>query len=521
MKPTSATKTRSKVEVTGREYIVPEGSPLVSTTDLKSYISYCNPAFIEVSGYTREELLGQPHNMIRHPDMPREAFRDMWATIGAGRPWSALVKNRRKNGDHYWVVANVTPVLEDGRVTGYMSVRTRASRAQIERAEALYAGMRAEAAANKIVTVLQRGQLQRRTLLGRLSAALDWGLAAKLGTVSVLLPLLGIALAALLPGLPGIGAVLALGLLAAWWLQVSTVAPLQAVIGAANRMAAGDLKQNLASAAGDELGQVNRGLNQLNVNLQAVVGDVRQQVDGIASASREISDGSADLSARTETQASNLQQAAASLEQITSTIRGNAEAAQSANEMAAQASIVAEQGGRSVNAVAERMVEIRRSSARISEIVQVIDGISFQTNLLALNAAVEAARAGEQGRGFAVVASEVRMLSARTREAAKEIKDLIESAALQVEGGHQLVGDTSRTVQQTVEAIRTVTELVARISNASREQATGITEVNTAVAQLDGLTQQNAAMVEQLSASAASLQGQAEAVTEALHILRA
>ena len=517
-----ATRNRQEtVQVTGREYLVPEGSPLVSTTDLRSYITYCNPSFIEVSGYTREELLGRPHNMIRHPDMPREAFRDMWATIQAGKPWSALVKNRRKNGDHYWVVANVTPVLQEGQVTGYMSVRTRASREQVDAAETLYACMRAEAAAGRVRTVLRRGRVLRLTLAGRASTAFDWGLTAKLGVVSIALPLLAIALVGALPGVAGIVLALVLGLLSGLWLHGSAVAPLQSLIAAANRMAAGDLHQKLGSSAADELGQVNRGLNQLNVNLQAVVGDVRQQVDGISNASREISDGSSDLSARTETQASNLQQAAASLEQITSTIRGNAEAAQSANQLAEEATAVAEQGGRSVSAVAERMHEIKRASARIGEIVQVIDSISFQTNLLALNAAVEAARAGEQGRGFAVVAAEVRMLAARTRDAAKEIRELIVASAQQVEGGNQLVDDTSRTVQQTVAAIRSVTELVARISHASTEQAVGITQVNTAVAELDGLTQQNAAMVEQLSASAASLHGQATAVTEALQILRA
>ncbi|MDY0747352.1 methyl-accepting chemotaxis protein [Paucibacter sp. R3-3] len=508
-------------EVTGREYLVPEGSPLVSTTDLKSYITYCNPAFIEVSGYTREELLGQPHNMIRHPDMPREAFRDMWATIQAGEPWSALVKNRRKNGDHYWVVANVTPVLENGRVAGYMSVRTRPTRAQVESAEMLYAGMRAEAEAGRVHTALRHGQLQRLTLAGRLNSALDWVLKTRFALVCAALPLLAVAIVAALPNAGGLALVLAMSLLAGWGLHGRAVAPLRSVIQAANRMAAGDLQQNLSASADDEIGQVNRGLNQLNVNLQAMVGDVRQQVDGISSASREISDGSLDLSARTETQASNLQQAAASLEQITGTIRGNAEAAQSANAMAAQASTVAEAGGRSVDAVAERMQEIKRASSRIGEIVQVIDGISFQTNLLALNAAVEAARAGEHGRGFAVVAGEVRMLAARTSAAAREIKQLVAESAEQVEGGRQLAEDTSRTVKQTVAAIRSVTELVARISDASREQATGISEVNTAVAELDGLTQQNAALVEQLSSSAASLNGQAAAVTEALQILRA
>jgi methyl-accepting chemotaxis protein len=256
------------------------------------------------------------------------------------------------------------------------------------------------------------------------------------------------------------------------------------------------------------------------VNLQAVVGDVRSQVDGIHHAAREISQGSQDLSQRTESQASNLQQTAAALEQITGTIRQNAESAEQANRVAERATAAAEAGGRSADAAVERMAGIRQASARIGEIIGVIESISFQTNLLALNAAVEAARAGEQGRGFAVVAGEVRTLAQRTRQAAGEIKGLIDDAVAEVERGSTLVAQTGDTVTQTLQAMRELGSLVAGISHASKEQATGIAQVNTAVSQLDGLTQQNAAMVEQLSAAAGSLNVQAAVVTEAVRIFR-
>ena len=129
---------RTNLPVTQQEFVIPDGVTIVSTTDLQGRISYCNPAFIAVSGYSREELLGQPHNLVRHPDMPSEAFRDLWATLQQGSPWSALVKNRRKNGDHYWVMANATPVVQNGQTVGYMSVRTKPSRQQIEQAEPVY-----------------------------------------------------------------------------------------------------------------------------------------------------------------------------------------------------------------------------------------------------------------------------------------------------------------------------------------------------------------------------------------------
>lgn len=159
---------RQNLPITQREYPFPPNRTLVSVTDLKGRITYCNPAFIEVSGYSREELLGQPHNLVRHPDMPAEAFRDMWATIESGRPWAGVVKNRRKNGDHYWVVANATPMMDAGRITGYLSVRNQPSREAIQGAEALYATMQAEAAQGRLQHVLKAGRVRRTGWRGQL-----------------------------------------------------------------------------------------------------------------------------------------------------------------------------------------------------------------------------------------------------------------------------------------------------------------------------------------------------------------
>ena len=162
---------RDNGPVTQREHPLSPGENLVSTTDLKGRIVYCNPAFVAASGFAREELEGQPHNLIRHPDMPAEAFRDLWDSIAAGEPWSAMVKNRRKNGDHYWVRANVTPLMNGGEVLGYMSVRTVPERAEVEAAEALYERMRREAASGPAASIaLHRGQLIRRGLAGRLQS---------------------------------------------------------------------------------------------------------------------------------------------------------------------------------------------------------------------------------------------------------------------------------------------------------------------------------------------------------------
>ena len=519
---------RQNLPVTAEEFIYPEGETLVSTTDLKGRITYCNPAFVRVSGYAREELIGQPHNLIRHPDMPPEAYRDLWATIQSGRPWSAMVKNRRKDGGFYWVMANVTPVVEGGRVNGYMSVRTRPTRAQVASAEQLYARMRGERAAGRLLTVLRQGRVVRATWAGRLREAMT----LSLGSWALLLPTAG-ALASAAAGLwaggrldaspmslatlaaaAGVGA--GLGLV----LRHKLVRPLAALVAAANRMAAGDLSQRQSALRRDEIGQLQQALSQLNVNLQAVVGDVRQEVEGIHHASAEIAAGNLDLSGRTETQASNLQQTATSLEQITGNVHHSADAARQAAQAAAETTSMAERGRVAVRDAVAHMDEIARASGRIAEIIGVIDGISFQTNLLALNAAVEAARAGEQGKGFAVVAGEVRALAQRTQGAAREIKKLIDDTAAKVAQGSTLVQQNGEMMQSTLAAVQRVNDLVRHISDASQEQSVGLTQINQSVGTLDDLTQQNAAMVEQLSAAASSLRSQAEVVADSVRIFR-
>ena len=519
---------RLNLPVIDKEFPFPAGETLVSTTDLKGRILYCNPPFISVSGFTKEELLGQPHNLIRHPDMPEEAYRDMWDTISKGNPWSAPVKNRRKDGTHYWVMANVTPLMDGDRPGGYMSVRTMPTREQVDAAENLYAKMRAEKQAGRMVHTLNAGSLVVNTLGGRLKRALSIGISGQLMLVSFVIAALAIAGCVLVTQqLAGswmtfgeISLALLLGLLGGWQLRRMTIAPLQDLLKFANRMAAGDLTQKLEVTRNDDIGRLMRALSQLNVNLQSIVRDARTEVEHMRDATAEIAAGNQDLSSRTESQASSLEETASSMEQITGTVKLSVDSAQQAAVLAEQTIGVAQRSSEAVGQVTDTMHRISESSQRISEIIQVIDSIAFQTNILALNAAVEAARAGEQGRGFAVVAAEVRALAQRTTGAAKEIKQLIDESTDKVQAGNRLTEAAQQTMRDALESVRQVGTMISEISSGAREQLSGISQVNEAVAQMDTITQQNAALVEEIAASAMQLQGQASTVAETVQVFR-
>jgi methyl-accepting chemotaxis protein len=312
----------------------------------------------------------------------------------------------------------------------------------------------------------------------------------------------------------------ALGALLAFAVTRSIVRPVQQGQQAAENIADGDLTHPIETGGTDETGQLLQALATMQSRLASIVGNVRHNAEGVATASVEIATGNNDLSARTERQASALQQTAASMEQLGSTVRQNADNARQANQLAMSASTVAVQGGDVVAEVVETMRGINESSKKIADIISVIDGIAFQTNILALNAAVEAARAGEQGRGFAVVAGEVRSLAGRSAEAAKEIKGLITASVERVEQGTALVDKAGVTMTEVVSSIRRVTDIMGEISAASSEQSQGVSQVGEAIAQMDQATQQNAALVEQSAAAADSLKAQAGQLVNAVAVFR-
>jgi methyl-accepting chemotaxis protein len=325
------------------------------------------------------------------------------------------------------------------------------------------------------------------------------------------------ALAVLLGATAGL---LLLGLWIMWAVTHSISESIAHALGLAEAVAAGDLNNRIEGGGRDEIGRLLQALGAMNGSLARVVSSVRSCTDLIATGSRQIAGGNADLSQRTEAQASSLQQTAASMEQMSATVHTSADTAQQATQLAGDASRAASKGGEVVGQVVGTMREINAASHKIAQITGLIDGIAFQTNILALNAAVEAARAGDAGRGFAVVAGEVRTLAQRSAGAAREIKGLIEESLTKAQAGSALADQAGQAMGEIVGQVERVRQLIADINSATNQQADGIGQINEAVTQLDRATQQNAALVEESAAAASSLQQQAEQLVQAVAAFR-
>lgn len=513
---------RNTGPTTQREYELSANATLMSTTDPKSRICYANEAFVKVSGYSREELMGQPHNLVRHPDMPVQAFQDMWATLQQGEPWTGLVKNRRKNGDHYWVRANVTPIIRNGRTSGHMSVRTKPSRAEIDAAEELYRALREGQAGT---CSFFKGLVVRTGLTSVLSwsqrMSVRWRIRSVLGAALPALALGAWALGlngAAIAGFTGlVGAVL---VLASTALEQQIAKPLEQLRDQALRVATGDSQEVQHLNRVDEIGMTLRTVGQLGLMFRWLLSDVSQQAEVVHDASADLVQSNVAMSIGVEQVAARVHETAESMAAMTTTLRESADAATEASALAGRARQTAEEGGRAVGDVVATMNGIASSSKRVSDIVSVIDSLAFQTNLLALNAAVEAARAGESGRGFAVVAGEVRNLAQKSGAASKEIRALIEANTEQTVAGAGRAASAGKTIDELVARVQAVSELFGRVSGAAVERGSSVAQVNEALAHLDALAQQSATLVEQDAAAAQGLQEQAAHLAQAVGVFR-
>ncbi|WP_336668903.1 methyl-accepting chemotaxis protein [Enterobacter asburiae] len=503
----------SPTYVTQNEYPLDDDTTLMSTTDVHSYITHANDTFVQVSGYQLDELTGQPHNMVRHPDMPKAAFADMWYTLQQGEPWSGIVKNRRKNGDHYWVRANAVPMVRRGQVTGYMSIRTKATAEEIAAVEPLYRALNDGSCKKRV----HKGLVVGKGWLGKLPAMpLRWRVRSVMATLFAVLAATLIATSAGWMPLAAAALVMLLGTLL---FEQQIVRPVENVARQALKVATGERNSVQHLNRSDELGLTLRAVGQLGLMCRWLINDVSSQVVSVRDGSDRLAQGNEDLNDRTRQTVANVQQTVATMNQMAASVQSNSETAAEVDKLSVAASSAATKGGNAMQTVVKTMDDIADSTQRIGSITSLINDIAFQTNILALNAAVEAARAGEQGKGFAVVAGEVRHLASRSASAANDIRKLIDASASKVQSGSEQVHAAGRTMDDIVEQVKNVTQLIAQISHATSEQATGLSELTRAVAELDSITQKNADLVEESAHISAMVKHRAGRLKDAVTVL--
>ena len=474
--------------VTQREHDYPESWVIVSTTDTKGIITYCNKPFIEISGFDESELIGVNHNVIRHPDMPPAAFKNLWDTVKKGKPWRGIVKNRCKNGDHYWVDAYVTPVYEGETLVGYQSVRTKPTRDQITSAERLYARVRDR----NLEELPHRLNLDFSHTIW-LSAAF-----AVVGSGAVLAGWLGN---------PWIGlGVLILALILAQLSARAIFKHIHESVRVAKKIAAGDLTSSIQVKGNNETAEILQAIKMLQSRLATVMGHIQESATGVASAAAQLAQATNSTHGLMEQQHQETDMVATAMNEMSATVAEVANNTTAAADAAHQASHKAREGrmvvrhsvdgirelAEGVGEAAQTIHQLEIESANIGKILDVIRGIAGQTNLLALNAAIEAARAGEQGRGFAVVADEVRALAQRTQESTQEIQDMIarlqqgaRSAVSMMQRGQEQAEQSVQAANETDQSLDSITQSVERINDMSDQIATAAEEQSAVVEEMN------------------------------------
>ena len=514
--------------VTNVETLLPEGEFIYSATDLKGIITEANEAFVGLSGFYREELIGQSHNIVRHPDIPPAAFEDMWRDLKSGRPWRGVVKNRRKDGGFYWVVANVSPIRENNQVVGYQSVRSRPSRDEVIAAEAAYKRVRE---GDKTLYV-EHGRIFRHRarwtsqLLSLRSQMTIVGILAWITAVEAMSDHLG---GPTFPDWLAIALSVVSVLYASFYLLVYVPRATGDLNGLLHWLggvlSTGDMSRRFTIDRRDVVGQIARETDMFVSSVQATVQGIADIAKQVESATKDVQAGMHVSHESAIRQSEATASAAAAIEEVTVSIGEVAHHAKDTKEIATSTAETSQRGAtvtQNASYTIEKLADtVRKSAAQvealgkrseeISAVTGVIKEIADQTNLLALNAAIEAARAGETGRGFAVVADEVRKLAERTARATEEIGSMfvlvreetqgavasMRAGAQQVAEGVTLVNGAEESLREINQEMGRTMQMVSEITHASDEQQHAMIELAQNVERVANMTEQNVAVVDQ------------------------
>jgi aerotaxis receptor len=529
---------KKNLPVTQNERPFPEGKYLVSQTDLKGIIRQGNDAFIEISGFSEAELIGNNHNLVRHPDMPPQAFADLWRTVKAGRPWRGMVKNRCKNGDFYWVDALVVPVIQNNQIAGYMSVRHKPTRQQIAVAENLYQQLN-----GRSTEIPGPGAWQKISLKRKFFAAISFMLLANIVNGIVCLFATDIGLSAdfvatvqrvLLASSTAVG-------LALMFLQGKVFEIMNRIVNRINNIAQGDLTDTIPLHRVDELGKLNDAIVTMQTHLKVMISEIAEAAQTVSSNSKELSQCATETHSASEVQSNAVASIAAAIEEINASIVGVSNGASDAADAVANSQTLIGEAGRQMDASREAsgrvvatvtqagntMAELFKSIHAIGAVTRTIEEISDQTNLLALNAAIEAARAGEAGRGFAVVADEVRKLaeraSAQTKEitsTVSEIQRVTQLAVTEMESAGNFVAHTDQAMSRAQQGLSEVLNNGSHVSRLSSDIALATSEQTLAASQVVQQAETIVAGVDQTVSAIEAMRLQAAEMLSASNDLR-
>lgn len=511
-------KARMAVPTNNKERLLDPKFPIVTKTDLKGKITYANQAFCEIAGYSEQELLGKPHNIVRHPDMPPEAFKDLWDIVRKNTPWQGIVKNRCRDGGFYWVDAYVTPLTENGKKIGYMSVRSRPTEEQKRSAEALYKQV------NNGSTPFPGTKIFKgRPLAIDLASITGVPVALALSTQFITGPTSYV-----------VGAISAVAAITGFfWIKNLITKEVKKIENVMLSLAEGDFKHRVPNSGSREFNEILTGFRNMQVNLRAIIADVISGSTRVKDNAESLTKLAENLMDRSQQQSDGINSVASALEELSVSVSEITEATNNSSKHANHAMSVVNEGADSmvksteatgevtevVGIARERIEELNHAVTRISSVTRTITEIAEKTNLLALNAAIEAARAGDAGRGFAVVANEVRNLAEMTRQSTKEIGatvnevqngtqkalEVMEQATIKVQNGTSLIEQANSKLVEIHQSSKGVAQSAGDISAMLEQQSQASLEVANSMETMSALTESNLSGIKELGQSAQTL----------------